>query len=446
MDAADLTALAEDVRARYGLPGLLLGFADPTGRHVVASGVGDVRTSQALQPSTPVQIGSITKPMTATLLLTFVEEGRLGLEDPVAAHLPGFALADPDIAETITVGHVLDHSCGWDSADLVPDLGVGNDARDAYLGLLAQVGQIHPAGMFPSYNNGGYVVAGMLAEELGKHDYTSLLADRVLAPAGMHQTTLGAQPEGAGIGSFPDGKGGWMPTPMIDLPSTGRPAGSQTWSTADDVLDFLLAHTSRGDAFPASVTEAMRTATHALPGGANENMGLSWLVDESASGVRLSHPGAVVGAFAHCGVLPDQGIAWFGWANSPAALLALGAVEDALTPATNNVLASTSQGTATTDTEAMLGTYRRLGRRLTVDAMPGDGLSVVTHLDQALPEGLGFLAPPPMKAQSVSQGLAQVPDLARSILRQRLSFCGDDGTGRYRYLWHGLQIHERCDP
>jgi CubicO group peptidase (beta-lactamase class C family) len=60
-------------------------------------------------PDTIFLLASISKPMTAAGLMLLVQEGRLGLDDPVAKHLPEFAGAD---RAKVTVRHLLTHTVG----------------------------------------------------------------------------------------------------------------------------------------------------------------------------------------------------------------------------------------------------------------------------------------------------------------------------------------------
>ena len=59
--------------------------------HSLACGWKDIDTQQPMTLDTHVRIASMTKPITAVVAMTLVEEGRLGLDDPVAKYLPEFS-------------------------------------------------------------------------------------------------------------------------------------------------------------------------------------------------------------------------------------------------------------------------------------------------------------------------------------------------------------------
>jgi len=87
------------------------------GRPVLAETVGRLSAAPDAAPAdagTVFDLASLTKPMaTVTCLMGLVQEGRLGLLDPLSAHLPAFA-AGPDAGRrrTVTLAHLLSHASG----------------------------------------------------------------------------------------------------------------------------------------------------------------------------------------------------------------------------------------------------------------------------------------------------------------------------------------------
>ena len=91
-----------------------------------AFGVADVSTGRALQADALFRIASMTKPVTSLALMQLIEQGRIGLDDPVEKYLP--ELANPKVFESfdaatgeyrlrpasrpVTVRHVLTHTSG----------------------------------------------------------------------------------------------------------------------------------------------------------------------------------------------------------------------------------------------------------------------------------------------------------------------------------------------
>ena len=82
----------------------------------VAAGVADTATGAPAEPGSRFRIASVTKPFVAAATLRLVEEGRFGLDDPIAGLIGDGSVSllreggyDPD---AITVRHLLTHTSG----------------------------------------------------------------------------------------------------------------------------------------------------------------------------------------------------------------------------------------------------------------------------------------------------------------------------------------------
>ena len=76
--------------ATMHIPGLIVSVQTPDrGFWQAALGVSDVATRAPMDVSDHVRVGSITKSFTATVILQLAQEGRLGLDDPLAPYFPG---------------------------------------------------------------------------------------------------------------------------------------------------------------------------------------------------------------------------------------------------------------------------------------------------------------------------------------------------------------------
>ena len=64
-------------------------------QHFAGSALADFSSGRPVEPDTVFRIGSISKTMTAIGVMQLVEEGTLGLDDPVNEHLRGFRVEGP---------------------------------------------------------------------------------------------------------------------------------------------------------------------------------------------------------------------------------------------------------------------------------------------------------------------------------------------------------------
>src|SRR5439155_116864 len=72
-----------------------------------AAGVTNLDTKVPVTTDTVFQIGSMTKPYTTSVIMQFVDEGKLSLDEPIRAYLPNFSVADPDVSAKVTLRHLL---------------------------------------------------------------------------------------------------------------------------------------------------------------------------------------------------------------------------------------------------------------------------------------------------------------------------------------------------
>lgn len=140
-------------------------------------GAADPFTGLPFKPDTPVDSGSIAKPVTAAAVLLLEHEGKLKLDTPVRRYLPEFPHADT------TVRHLLAHSAGL-ALEETPEKLAGKDNA----ALLADAGRrspLVPPGMAFTYCNLCYSTLAMLIERVSGAPYLDFVKRRVLLPAGV---------------------------------------------------------------------------------------------------------------------------------------------------------------------------------------------------------------------------------------------------------------------
>lgn len=168
----------------------------PGGEWSKAYGVRDLDTKAPAQPTDLVEVASITKTMTAVTVLKLVDDGLIGLDDPVNDIIPGFkTLLHPP--GPITARQLLGHTSGVPEFTDVFYKDV--DVRTA-LGhlLLTPETALRLAGTRPwepisvgsfSYSNTGYMALGLLVETLRHKPFPQVLREEVIDPLGLKDTT-----------------------------------------------------------------------------------------------------------------------------------------------------------------------------------------------------------------------------------------------------------------
>lgn len=140
-------------------------------------GLADPFAGRPFTPDTPVDSGSLAKPVTAAAVLLLASEGRLDLDEPVRLYLPEFPHAPT------TIRHLLAHSAGLPFENSPEGLAGKTNAA-----LLAEV-QARPPLFRPgsafNYCNLCYTTLAMLIERVGGEHYLNFVHRRAQLPSGV---------------------------------------------------------------------------------------------------------------------------------------------------------------------------------------------------------------------------------------------------------------------
>ncbi|MEO3821706.1 serine hydrolase [Plantactinospora sp. B24E8] len=257
-----------------------------------------------------VWAGSVAKPFTATLVLQLVAEGRLGLDNPVADHLPELGLD-----ERITVRMLLRHTSGLYNYTGEPEadgtfvMGLPSQGKEwvdnrfhtyrpeeLIRFALAKPARFEP-GTDQSYSNTNYTLALLLIEKVTGRSYAEEMQRRILGPLGMSDTVVSATspdlpgPHAHGYYRYQDA-GEWKVTDVSrQNPSLLAGAGDLI-STAKDLGTFISALLG-GKLLPAPLLAEMLTPH----GKFNLGLGL-WVQDLGpGNGVIVHHNGGAPGGY-----------------------------------------------------------------------------------------------------------------------------------------------------
>ena len=171
--------LAERVKSA-GLSGGMVRIVRADGSVIHEKSVGSVNGS------TPLSVASSTKWLTAATLMTFVDQGVIGLDDNISKWLPEFANDNPPI----TPRQLLDHTSGVRDNNCQS----GGSSLVACVKAIASSARQFPAGSKFSYGNSDFLVLGRLIEVLGGSDFATIVGQRLTGPLGMTATTWPGAP------------------------------------------------------------------------------------------------------------------------------------------------------------------------------------------------------------------------------------------------------------
>lgn len=169
------------------VPGVSIGVHYDEEDHTAGFGITNVNHPLPVTEDTLFQIGSTSKTVCATAAMRLVEQGKLDLDRPIRAYLPGLTLADETVAANVTLRHLFNHTGGW-VGDFFEDSGAGDDALAKISANMAHLAQLTPLGEVFSYNNAGFYLAGRVIETVAGKPYEAVARELVLEPLGMSRS------------------------------------------------------------------------------------------------------------------------------------------------------------------------------------------------------------------------------------------------------------------
>lgn len=171
---------------RQHIPGLALLVAKD-GKIVRAEGFGlaNVELQVPVKPETVFQSGSVGKQFTATAVMMLVEEGKVGLDDPLTKYFTGA----PPAWKSATVRELLSHTAGF--GDYPKDFNFRKDwTEDELLKLVESIPLAYTPGTSWKYSNLGFLTLGILIHRVTGEFYGDFLQQRIFRPLGMSSTRI----------------------------------------------------------------------------------------------------------------------------------------------------------------------------------------------------------------------------------------------------------------
>ncbi len=211
-------------------------------------GVTEIGTNDSITPQTLFQAASISKPVTALAIMKKVQEGTISLDENIDVRLRSWDIPKNNYtgSSAITVKHLLTHTggvnnsyiLGYKETDRLPNvvecLNGTNPAQNEPVKIIAI-----PGTQF-SYSNSGYWILQALLEDLEKKEFARLMADEILLPIGMSNSTFESAPLSTQFKSIASGhldKNKLIEGKYYRV----RPQGSGgLWSTPTDLAKFLI--------------------------------------------------------------------------------------------------------------------------------------------------------------------------------------------------------------
>jgi CubicO group peptidase (beta-lactamase class C family) len=257
------------------------------GRIVWEEGFGWANREAGLKatPHTPFSLASITKPFTATTVMSLVAEGRLSLDEPANKYLADSKISGMNgDADAATVRLLGAHASGLpgiyesyeaDEAGLVPT----PDAVIQAYGRLA-----YPPATCYEYSNIGFAALNAVASALTQTELGALMHRKVLAPLGLNDSffrTDAIRLQNSAARYDPRGR-------LIPHYTTSTPASGELYASAHDLARFAMFNMRHRDKDQAAILrehdlDELHRPVFIGPSGVATTFG--WFMSHTASGV-----------------------------------------------------------------------------------------------------------------------------------------------------------------
>src|SRR5271168_1766121 len=302
--AAKVDTYVRGEMQKQRIPGLALGvYRD--GKIVKAEGYGvaNLEWDVAVKADTIFQSGSVGKQFAATAVMMLVEEGKMGLDDPVRKYFPDA----PDTWKDIKIRNLLSHTSGLSEyetgARTKPDgpfyLRLDMTEDELYK-RIAAMPMDFKTGEDWAYRNTNYVLLGILIHKVTGKFYGDYLQERIFKPLGMTSTRIISEAD-----IIPHRAAGYE---LVKGQLKNQEWVSPTFnSTADGTLYFTVLDLEKWDAalyteklLKRSSLDQMWTVMKLNNGVTNKaNYGFAWSINETNGHKLIEHSGAWQGFTTH---------------------------------------------------------------------------------------------------------------------------------------------------
>lgn len=269
-----------------------------------------------VRSDTRFQLASLGKLFTTVAIGQLVEQGKVGLDDPITRFLP----AHPEWAK-VKVRHLLSHTAGfgsyWGPAFEAKRTSI-TTVKDYFPFFEREPLAFEPGSRF-AYSNVGFILLGAIVEKASGEDFFAYVQAHVFTPAGMVDSGYFEADEDVprlALGymrppGWPEGQP--LRTHSQIKPFKGGPAGDAVSSARD--LHRFMAALHAGRLLKPETTRRLWTPVvdrPTPPGGGTPGLraryGLGFVVNEDAQGTLVGHTGGFPGTGTSCFLDPRTGL------------------------------------------------------------------------------------------------------------------------------------------
>lgn len=286
-------------------------------------GVRMVGKPETIDINTLFQLGSVSKPIAASLASVLEHKGLLKLDDPVTHYLPNFSLKNNQSPHALRIKHILSHSSGVPRAGF-NSLIESHTPYDRILQTLQTTRARNAVGKRFDYHNAMYGLIGEITRSATRLSFKDALHANLLQPLNMTRTSasladLMKTPNRA----TPHTRGNRGALTPSDIYSKGYYAHAPAGGINSSIQDMSIFLRAQMGAYPEVLNHKMLARLHTpqvvTPCTLGPNAGppnliknaqyaLGWRVVDFDHHKLVFHAGWVKGFTNFIGFMPDQQI------------------------------------------------------------------------------------------------------------------------------------------
>jgi len=266
------------------------------------------QTGLLADTNTIYRIGSISKTITAYLLMLLVQTGKINLDDPVIKYLPELTKINKngrDEGDYITFRQLADHTSGLarEPDDLINNAtGAIEEWENKVLSAIPVTTLSVPIGKSFAYSNIGYAILGLAISRAAQKPFIDLVKEMVFRPHDMLNSFYIINQDikiKIATGYHWNQSAKVYGTEASEREFAGRgykvPNGG-IFTTANDLARFAIALTADTDVLAKNYRDSMQITQTFINKKKGEGYGLGLFITEDKSGdKKVRHDGAVAG-------------------------------------------------------------------------------------------------------------------------------------------------------
>ena len=191
---------------------------------------------------TKFMIGSISKPLTATLMLILVQKRLVRLDKTIETYLPEFKNKP---AAKVTIKQLLNHTSGIPNYDIIKDffprISRQSFTREEYIKIYYDSALAFEPGTRYMYSSWGYFTLGYIIEKVTQKSYEQAMKDEIFSKINMSNSGsyLHTQIVSKSASGYDYGFGNYVRADFRDQSNTM--GTGDIYTTVDDLFKFHMA-------------------------------------------------------------------------------------------------------------------------------------------------------------------------------------------------------------